>query len=198
MIIRKLFKFEGSHVVRNCSSGRCKFSIHGHSYTVEVFITASGLDNGQMVLDFGLMKGPIKDFIDSFDHAYSMWNQESVEFKYFINKFSQRWISMPCSPSAESYSLLFFFVIDKIIKSTIFNNGEQNVKLHSVRVHETATGYAEAFKEDMEWVIYKLPDIVMSDSIKEEWSDCNMFDKLIYADLNKEYAFINPVVKQQI
>ncbi|MBP8064536.1 MAG: 6-carboxytetrahydropterin synthase QueD, partial [Acinetobacter sp.] len=31
MIIRKLFKFENAHVVRNCTSDRCKRSIHGHS-----------------------------------------------------------------------------------------------------------------------------------------------------------------------
>ena len=77
MIIRKLFKFEGAHIVRNCSSVRCKKSIHGHSYVVEVFFSSDGFDNGMMVMDFGLMKGTIKDFIDGFDHAYSMWDKES-------------------------------------------------------------------------------------------------------------------------
>ncbi|HCN16273.1 MAG TPA: 6-carboxytetrahydropterin synthase QueD, partial [Moraxellaceae bacterium] len=34
MRIRKLFKFENAHIVRNCSSDRCKYSIHGHSYQI--------------------------------------------------------------------------------------------------------------------------------------------------------------------
>ena len=84
MLIRKLFKFEGAHIVRNCSSDRCKRSIHGHSYTVEVFLTAKGLDNGQMIMDFGLMKGTIKDLIDSFDHAYSFWNLEKRSFYFWM------------------------------------------------------------------------------------------------------------------
>ena len=60
MIIRKKFKFEGAHIVRNCSTKRCKTSIHGHSYKVEVFFTSNKLDNGFMILDFGLTKKHIK------------------------------------------------------------------------------------------------------------------------------------------
>lgn len=52
MLIRKLFKFENAHVVRNCTSDRCKRSIHGHSYKVELLLKASKLDHGQMVYDF--------------------------------------------------------------------------------------------------------------------------------------------------
>ena len=69
MRIRKLFKFENAHIVRNCSSDRCKRSIHGHSYEVELILEAHRLDHGQMVYDFGLLKHHIKDIIDSFDHA---------------------------------------------------------------------------------------------------------------------------------
>ena len=52
MLIRKQFKFEGAHIVRNCSSQRCRENIHGHSYIVEVFITSDKLDDGYMVMDF--------------------------------------------------------------------------------------------------------------------------------------------------
>jgi len=178
MIIRKLFKFEGAHIVRNCSSVRCKKSIHGHSYTVEVFFTGKGLDNGQMIMDFGLMKGNIKDLIDSFDHAYSMWRAENDEFQQFFFDNSDRWISMPVSPSAEAYSLMFLYIIDKVVGGTEFNNGEQDVQVSSVRVHETATGYAESFREDLEWVDFDLSDIIFSDQIKAEWKDPKMYDNL--------------------
>lgn len=195
MKIRKQFKFEGAHIVRGCSSERCKKSIHGHSYIVEVFFTSDGLDKGQMVLDFGLMKGTIKDLIDSFDHAYSMWDKESDNFKNFIKENSERWITMPVSPSAEQYSLLFFFIIDKIINATQFNNGEKNVELSSVRVHETATGYAESDRNDLQWVNYNLSDIIFSEGITKEWQDPKMYEKLIKADAKNEKCFVNPEPK---
>jgi len=199
MIIRKLFKFEGAHIVRNCSSERCKHSIHGHSYVVELFFTANGLDNGQMVMDFGLMKGTIKDFIDGFDHAYSMWTKESVEFKSFMKENSDRWVEMPVSPSAEAYSLMFLYVIDKIINATEFNNGEKGVEVFSVRVHETTTGYAESFRSDLDFAKFKLVDIVLSDGITSEFSDSNMYKKLVEYTNNGGYKpFINSIVEQQV
>ena len=203
MLIRKLFKFEGAHIVRNCSSIRCKKSIHGHSYVVEVFFTSCGLDNGQMVMDFGLMKGNIKDLIDSFDHAYSMWDKEDDEFKKFMTENSERYITMPVSPSAEAYSLMFLMLIDKVINATKFNNGEQVVKVSSVRVHETVTGYAEAFREDLDpkrfiHEPFKLEDIIFSQGIKDEWNDPEMYTKLIEATKNNTQCFINEVVEQQV
>ena len=195
MIIRKLFKFEGAHIVRDCSSDRCKKSIHGHSYVVEVKFTASALDNGQMVVDFGLLKGTIKDVVDSFDHAYSLWDREKKDFGDFIGTHSDRYIIMPVSPTAEMYSLMFFAVIREIIRKTQFNNGEYGVKLHSVRVHETDTGWAESFEQDFYdfWNgRYRIASIQFSDGIKREWKDPLMWDKLL--DINNRFPFVNPKV----
>lgn len=190
MLIRKLFKFEGSHIVRDCTSERCSKSIHGHSYVVEIFLTSTGLDNGQMVVDFGLLKGTVKDFIDAFDHTHVSWVKESEEVKNFFRKHNERWIELPCSPSAEMFSLMFFFVIDRIIKNTVFNNGEKFVSLYAVRVHETATGYAESSREDLEslWR-WDLEDIIISQPIMDEWKDSYMWSRLIEND-----PFINPSI----
>ena len=103
MRIRKLFKFENAHIVRNCSSERCKHSIHGHSYQIELILEAKRLDHGQMVYDFGLLKSSIKDIIDSFDHAICFWNKDDPEYIAACKKFSARWISLPVSPSAEQF-----------------------------------------------------------------------------------------------
>lgn len=199
MIIRKLFKFEGAHVVRNCSSDRCKHSIHGHSYKVEVFLESQTLDKGQMVMDFGLLKGPVRDIIDAFDHAYAIWSKEPYEFKHFITENSARYVEMPVSPSAEMFSLMFYAIIKKILAKTEFNNGEKNIHLYSVRVHETETGYAESSHDDYInlWVDggYKIEDIIFSQTIKDEWKDPEMWDKI----LNYEFdVFINPIIKPQI
>ena len=116
MIIRKLFKFEGAHIVRNCSSQRCRENIHGHSYIVEVFITSDKLDRGYMVLDFVLLD-KIKELIDSFDHSYSLWQGEDDQLKPFIYRYNRRVAEIPVSPSAEGYALLFLFLIDKILQN---------------------------------------------------------------------------------
>ncbi len=179
MIIRKKFKFEGAHIVRNCSTKRCKTSIHGHSYEVEVFFTSNKLDNGYMILDFGLTKKHIKNIIDSFDHAYSLWSQETDEFKNFFKTNSQRWIEMPVSPSAEIYSLLFLKFIDHILKNTRFSNGEGDVQVSSVRVHETETGYAEAFVSDMDLIELDIKKVVFSDEIVNEWKNKNELLKIL-------------------
>ena len=87
MLIRKLFRFENAHIVRNCSSQRCSRSIHGHSYQIEIILEAHALDNGQMVYDFGLLKGHIKDLIDSFDHAIAFWDKDDAEYIAYCKKF---------------------------------------------------------------------------------------------------------------
>ncbi len=197
MIIRKKFKFEGAHIVRNCSSDRCKKSIHGHSYVVEVFFSGTKLDRGHMIYDFGLTKSTIGAIIDSFDHAYTFWNKDDEEFKGLIKKFSDRYVSLPLSPSAESYALVILYIANKIIEATEMQNQEGNVIVNSVRVHETTSGYAEAFIDDLEWFEYSLEDIIFSENIKNSWKDKLMYDKLIkyHNNKNTNKPFINPIVK---
>jgi 6-pyruvoyltetrahydropterin/6-carboxytetrahydropterin synthase len=91
------------------------------------------------------------------------------------------------------------FVLDKIVQATEMNNGEKDVELYSVRVHETDTGYAEAFREDLDWVKYKLEDIKISDHVKAEWADPEMYDKLLKYNKNKtDKPFKNKIVTQQV
>jgi len=182
MIIRKLFKFENAHIVRKCTSRRCSRSIHGHSYKVEVKLSSNFLDNGQMVYDFGLTKIYIKDIIDSFDHAITLWAEDDKEYVEFAKKFSERWIMLPLNPSAEQFSRIFFVIIDKILNLLEFKNSEKNVTLHSVIVHETDTGYAECFREDAfnkNMGEIRLEEIIFSDRIKKEWSDNTLWDKIL-------------------
>ncbi|PIE47028.1 MAG: 6-carboxytetrahydropterin synthase QueD [Gammaproteobacteria bacterium] len=196
MRIRKLFKFENAHIVRNCSSDRCKRSIHGHSYQIELILEAHRLDYGQMVYDFGLLKSSIKDLIDSFDHAICFWDKDDPEYINMCKAFSARWISLPVSPSAEQFSRIIFFWVDAILKQTQMQNGEADVKVYSVIAHETATGYAQCFREDVineQMGKLMLEDFAFSEQIKIEWDDSKMYDKLIAGE-----AFINPSVNLQV
>ena len=190
MIIRKLFKFENAHIVRGCSTVRCRSSIHGHSYKVELLFESNFLDNGQMVYDFGLMKQNMKDLIDSFDHAISIWSQDDKEYTQDMKKYSDRWVLLPVSPSAEQLSRVLFMLMDKLLKQTSTINGERNVQLNSIIVHETQTGYAQCFKEDAyseQMGVIKLEDIVFSPTVKSDWNDSELFEKLKNGE-----SFINP------
>ena len=190
MIIRKLFKFENAHIVRGCSTVRCRSSIHGHSYRVELLFESNFLDNGQMVYDFGLMKQNMKDIIDSFDHAMSIWNQDEKEYIQDMKKYSHRWVLLPVSPSAEQLSRVLFVLINKLLKQTSTINGEKDVSLNSIIVHETATGYAQCFEEDAyskQMGEIRLEDIVFSPTIISDWRDENLYEKL-----KEGQNFLNP------
>lgn len=196
MLIRKLFKFENAHIVRNCTSDRCRRSIHGHSYQIELILEAHRLDHGQMVYDFGLLKGVIRDLIDSFDHAICFWNQDDAEYIAACKKFSARWISLPVSPSAEQFSRVFFCLADAVLKQTDTQNGEADVQVHSVIVHETATGYAQCFRHDVDNAqmgVLRLPDFEFSAQVQDEWADPQLFARLCAGE-----RFVNPAVQLQV
>ena len=172
MLITKIFKVESSHRVVNCTSERCKYSLHGHSAVIEITLDCSKPDNGGMGYDFGLMKGSIKDFVDSMDHCNLFYKYDDQVYVDFIKKFNQRWISLPVTPSAEFLSAFIFKICDYILNNTVMLNGEGYVKVHSVKYHETSTGSATCFREDLDgWANYNKNDIVFSEGVKKDWGD---------------------------
>jgi 6-pyruvoyltetrahydropterin/6-carboxytetrahydropterin synthase len=190
MIIRKQFKFENAHIVRDCSTQRCSENIHGHSYKVEVLLESNYLDNGQMVYDFGLTKLYIKELIDSFDHAITLWNKDDKNYIEKMKQYSNRWVELPVSPSAEQFARVIYLMAERVLACTDMQNGEREVKLHSIIVHETETGYAQGFKEDAHSKLMgeiALEDIVFSSQVQSEWSNRDLWTKL----LNRE-VLTNP------
>lgn len=181
MLIRKLFKFENAHIVRGCSTRRCSHSVHGHSYKVELLLEAHAFDKGQMIYDFGLLKGHIRDLIDAFDHAVALWSEDDPDYLAAMRQHSERWVVIPVSPSAEQFSRLFFCLVDAALDLTDKNNGEAEVWLHSVIVHETDTGYAQCFREDAQnprMGLIDLNDIEFATAITEKWADPHLFDRI--------------------
>ncbi len=196
MEIRKEFKFEVAHIVRNCTSHRCSHSVHGHSIILEVFFTSDKLDNGQMVMDFGLMKDNIKDFIDGFDHCLVVWDRDE-ELVDIAKQASDRHIILPINTSAEAQAIFFVKVINDMLKVTQFNNGEGNVKVSRVRYHETRTGYAEATSEDLNLLDIDYDKCIFSSQIKNEWG-YDIFGKMLEGIKENKKVFINPVVAKQV
>ena len=190
MIIRKQFKFENAHIVRGCSTQRCRASLHGHSYKVDILFESNFLDRGQMVYDFGLMKQNMKDLIDSFDHAITLWDEDDAAYVADMKKHSERWVQLPVSPSAEQFSRVIFVMINELLKLTSMINGEKKVKLNSVIVHETATGYAQGFEEDAYSELMGNIDmnkIIFSEAVKAEWRDSTLWEKVKAGE-----QFVNP------
>jgi 6-pyruvoyltetrahydropterin/6-carboxytetrahydropterin synthase len=201
MEIRKEFSFKGTHIVRNCSSNRCKFSIHGHLYIVEVFINSTSLesscdedllDDGEMIYDFGLMKATLKGFIKLFDNTYALWNKESDEFKANIKEINSRWIELPCSPSAESLAILIHAAASKIINNTVTANNEKTLSVSKVKVHETRTGYAEtSFLIKTPGFKYDLGKIKMSNELRCSLSE--QFKNIIFKNTGELFRNETPV-----
>jgi len=190
MIIRKLFKFENAHIVRGCSTQRCSKNLHGHSYRVEVLLESNYLDNGQMVYDFGLMKRAIKELIDSFDHGITLWSDDDPAYISTMKEHSQRWVELPVSPSAEQFSRVIFLMVERVLECTGMQNGERDVSLNSIIVHETQTGYAQGFREDAHSKLMgkiELKDIKFSPQVMDEWHDSKMWEKMLNLEL-----FVNP------
>jgi len=188
MLIRKLFKFENAHIVRDCSTRRCSENIHGHSYRVEVLLESNYLDDGQMVYDFGLTKLYIKELIDSFDHGITLWSKDDKAYLDAMKAHSSRWIELPVSPSAEQFSRVIYLLVERVLACTEMINGEREVELHSIIVHETETGYAQGFKEDAHSKLMgkiALEDILFSEQVQSEWSDTKLWDKLLTHTLIK-------------
>lgn len=194
MLITKIFNVESSHRVVNCSSNRCKYSMHGHSAVIEVTLEGVSPDNGGMVYDFGLMKSTIKEFIDSMDHCHLLYNKDDKDYVDFIKKHNARWISLPVSPSAEFLSAFIFRYVNYILAHTYPANGEGAVKVHSVKYHETRTGSATCFAEDVyAWFPEKhMSEVKFSEAVLADWG-IDLFN-VIYTD---KYQIKNKPVEQQ-
>lgn len=198
MKIRKEFKVESAHIVRNASSYRCSHSIHGHSAVIEVFLTGNKLDNAGMIYDFGLMKSTIKEFIDSMDHCYILWKNDDENFKDFIKNNCDRWIELPFNPSAECLSLYLHFWINYILNHTRANNGEGDVRCCGVRYHETATGFAEScdddFNDDSFWKNSwrSFSNYKFSEGVMRDWSE-DLKNILLHYNI-----IDNPIIPQQV
>lgn len=149
-----------------------------------------------MLIDFGLIKKWVNDFMDSFDHTFMLWNIEEDEsiIKTAVEDF-ERVIVTPFSSSAEMQAKFIADVCERLFeeyKKTLpteaKNYMDDSVKVHSVRVHETRTGWAEYFVEtdkaslpstDFQIKVFKQTDslkvrkekdvIWMSQQIHDEW-----------------------------
>lgn len=142
--LTKIFHFEMAHALYGYD-GACK-NIHGHSYQLlvtikgEPILDATHSKNG-MVLDFSVLKAIVKNsIIDELDHALALnANSPHKELKE-NNILFERIILLPYQPTCENLLIDFAGRIKKQLP--------ENIKLHSLKLKETPSSYAEWFEED--------------------------------------------------
>ena len=146
--LTKEFGFELAHALYG-HDGLCK-NIHGHSY--KLFVTVIGepiTDTNSpkygMVLDFSDLKKIVKDeIVDRLDHALMVNNDTShVNIKEALSGIvALRIVDVDYQTTCEN--MVYDFA------QRIKNRLPKDVTLHSIKLHETATSYAEWFASDNE------------------------------------------------
>jgi 6-pyruvoyltetrahydropterin/6-carboxytetrahydropterin synthase len=140
--IRKQFKFEASHQLNGAYSKACTDCIHGHSYIVEVFFKSKNLNKDGMVIDFGEISDILNGLIQTYDHALFIPESFGEEYINILKKYNSEKKLHICktNPTAENMARWMYESI-KLALDDIFKGAPE--LLHSVRVHETRTGWAE-------------------------------------------------------
>jgi len=142
--LTKEFDFEMAHSLLNYD-GLCKH-IHGHSYKLAVTVIAVPNWNKEspkrgMVMDFGDLKSIVTRLIvKPLDHAFVINSETPEDFYTSNNQFFGRMIKVDYQPTCEN------MVIDFAKK--IMEELPVGINLFSVKLHETATSYAEWYASD--------------------------------------------------
>jgi|TARA_R110000744_G_scaffold113277_4_gene212301 6-pyruvoyltetrahydropterin/6-carboxytetrahydropterin synthase len=143
--ITKQFNFETGHALFGYD-GKCR-NVHGHSYKLSVTVIGKPItDTGHvklgMVIDFGDLKRIVKEeIVDQFDHA-TVFNKNTphVELAQELTDRGHNVILANYQPTSENMVLDF---ADRI-KARL----PKNISLHSLKLQETDTSFAEWYASD--------------------------------------------------
>ena len=145
--ITKQFDFETGHALYGYD-GKCR-NVHGHSYKLSVTVIGLPISDTSnvkfgMVIDFGdLKKIVLSEIVNEFDHA-TVFNKNTphIELANELEKRGHHVILVDYQPTSEMMIIDFA----QRIKSKL----PANIKLHSLKLQETGTSYAEWFASDQE------------------------------------------------
>ncbi len=140
--ISKEFTFEMAHAL--CSyDGKCA-GLHGHSYHLTVTVLGKIMNDIKhscqgMVMDFAELKKIVSELVlDVFDHALVLNEKDPLCLQ--IDHNPSKLIKTNYQPTCEN----LLIDIAERIQSAI----RPPVKLYSLKLRETSTGYAEWFAAD--------------------------------------------------
>ena len=143
--ITKQYSFETGHALYG-SDGKCK-NVDGHSYKLSVTVIGTPItdrDNVKfgMVIDFSDLKKIVKEeIVDIFDHA-TVFNETTphIELANELKNRGHHVILVNYQPTSEN------MVTDFAEK--IKNRLPDSIKLHSLKLQETETSFAEWYASD--------------------------------------------------
>ena len=143
--ITKEFSFETGHALYGYD-GKCK-NVHGHSYKLSVTVIGVPISDRShvkfgMVIDFSDLKKIVKEeIVDHFDHA-TVFNQTTphIELANELINRGHHVILVDYQPTSEN------MVVDFAQK--IKDRLPKNIELHSLKLQETETSYAQWFAAD--------------------------------------------------
>ena len=143
--ITKQFSFETGHALYGYD-GKCK-NVHGHSYKLSVTVIGNPIEDHTnvkygMVIDFGDLKKIVKsEIVDVFDHA-TVFNKNTphVELAKELDDRGHNVLLVDYQPTSEMMVIDFAEKIKKHLPG--------NIQLHSLKLQETDTSFAEWYASD--------------------------------------------------
>lgn len=137
LFVTKIFHFEMAHAIHGYD-GPCKH-IHGHSYVLEVTVTADTDDNSYLketgfIVDFKDLKKTVSDaIIHKYDHKLVLSKGYMDAHPNFST--AENLIIWDFEPSAENIILYFKNELNAILP--------QEMHLSKLKLYETSSSYAE-------------------------------------------------------
>lgn len=143
--ITKQFSFETGHALYGYD-GKCK-NVHGHSYKLSVTVIGTPITDKNnvkygMVIDFGDLKKIVKEeIVNIFDHA-TVFNKNTphIELAKELEDRGHNVLLVEYQPTSEMMVIDFSKKIKKRLPS--------HIELHSLKLQETETSFAEWFAYD--------------------------------------------------
>ena len=143
--ITKQFSFETGHALYGYD-GKCR-NVHGHSYKLYVTVIGQPISDTThvklgMVIDFSDLKVIVKNkIVDIFDHA-TVFNKNTphVELAKELADRGHNVLLVDYQPTSEMMIIDFANVIKQELPS--------HIKLHSLKLQETDSCYAQWFASD--------------------------------------------------
>ena len=143
--ITKQFSFETGHALYGYD-GKCR-NVHGHSYKLSVTVIGTPIGDTSnvkygMVIDFSDLKKIVKEeIVNVFDHA-TVFNKNTphVELAKELGDRGHNILLVDYQPTSEMMVIDF----SKKIKKRL----PDNIELHSLRLQETETSFAEWYADE--------------------------------------------------
>jgi 6-pyruvoyltetrahydropterin/6-carboxytetrahydropterin synthase len=143
--ITKQFSFETGHALYGYD-GLCR-NVHGHSYKLHVTVIGTPINDSDhvkfgMVIDFSDLKKIVKSkIVNVFDHA-TVFNKNTphVELANELKDRGHNVLLVNYQPTSEMMVIDFAEIIKKELPP--------HVQLHSLKLQETESSYAQWFASD--------------------------------------------------